>query len=1031
MLLRQLFEALNDAQKKYVDDMMKRSDWSFDETRYDEIFGPGKTRIYLPMPEEAKPNATVIQALDQLGYTITDYRAGYAIAKEQKQYDIRRVLGKNPELLAAWEQTAGGYGDDSHDLMHQVWNVLNDMNYEIVDYGTGILTRENKPEAIGAILSRNKVDPSIINLFANDTYRTSATKDEPDSDHAEEMNTSNQVIVITRDKYEAAEVSTNKKWTSCLNLGGGWEGVDELSQGRGQNAHYLVQDVSIGCIAAYLVKKDDMELKDPIARLSIKPFINSADPTTVAFGVHDKVYHRTGRPYPAAFKTIVHQWANDINASKELDGLYVLHPDAYDYNEYEHDNKKQYHGNFKQDKKTHEEYGNNIQSVPEELRTFGYLQLVAENNPDLCSKIYQYCKSIPQVMAIARIGVNRGYGVITMVDFPDDLIDDNIDSYYDILKDAAESTSSILDQMYRRKPKLVEKLRVMDKKKFLDICETVLKKSYYVLPLEHIMEDTQNIELLSDLAQLKNLTSRHILLLVAKLISAAEHDTATDIIDALVSILRNSATLATSVIDITEYAEKIKNTELLKVIKNRKNIIEESMLELIKQAMSENEIYKIMNNILELENNGITVSDQIRVALLKNRFLSSDEVVSVLENIDDEKIIISYITDQLRSTRLLADIEDKFWGKPTIMKAINKKWLSLVQSMDSMFDYEALTEQCTNKKAIIALLNKGENIGTYATQNIANKLRVHDYIDTDALEIAINLLPHLTSSSYLNTLTEIATVLQEYSEYKHYKEFREEYKNTLLKQIEKDSTMFFTNRFSSLINYDDPELFDAYLNKLIKLDKLDAKAMEKMISKIHEDHNTTRRPLYEKLLPYFEDVVKKYPAEWETYITIYTYDYKPFNLLIIKNTKPSSILWERSEDDNDIKQAKLNRMIELVKDGTDENLQLFIKWLKEDEIPLEVQTVLLKFALEHDYIEMLNALYGSARARKIHTKLDAYFDKIYKYDTLDDALESIGRVDDWPFSSRELRYGEETAFVGQDGKHITVSRGQNGKYIAK
>lgn len=67
MLLRQLFEALNQAQKKYVDDVMQKSEWVFDETRYDDIFGAGNTRIYLPMPENAQPNATVLQTLQQLG----------------------------------------------------------------------------------------------------------------------------------------------------------------------------------------------------------------------------------------------------------------------------------------------------------------------------------------------------------------------------------------------------------------------------------------------------------------------------------------------------------------------------------------------------------------------------------------------------------------------------------------------------------------------------------------------------------------------------------------------------------------------------------------------------------------------------------------------------------------------------------------------------------------------------------------------------------------------------------------------------
>ena len=168
--------------------------------------------------------------------------------------------------------------------------------YEISDYKAGLAKKDNRQIRIGKILT----DPNIIKRFTNDPARAGS-------------NLSNKSkIIISRHPYDVAGMSTDRGWTSCMNLE------------TGSNKKYIAADVKEGTIIAYLVGPGDNDIRKPIARVLIKPFINK-NSGDVALGVSNKVY---GNPPPWFAQTVIN-WADKINSSRKLAGIFVVPSNLY------------------------------------------------------------------------------------------------------------------------------------------------------------------------------------------------------------------------------------------------------------------------------------------------------------------------------------------------------------------------------------------------------------------------------------------------------------------------------------------------------------------------------------------------------------------------------------------------------------------------------------------------------------------------------------------------------------------------------
>lgn len=181
----------------------------------------------------------------------------------------------------------------------EVVSAVKDAGYEIMDYLTGIASKVGDPKRqikIGKLLK----DPEVQNKFANDPQRRSSKNAE-------------FYVVISRHPYDIAGMSTDRGWKSCMNLK------------DGVNRHYVALDVKEGTLIAYVVKSDDKNINRPVGRVLIKPFVNISNSEEIALGVENRVY---GTDVPG-FRQQVVKWADEINNTKDLNGVFTLSNKLY------------------------------------------------------------------------------------------------------------------------------------------------------------------------------------------------------------------------------------------------------------------------------------------------------------------------------------------------------------------------------------------------------------------------------------------------------------------------------------------------------------------------------------------------------------------------------------------------------------------------------------------------------------------------------------------------------------------------------
>lgn len=179
---------------------------------------------------------------------------------------------------------------------------VNSYGYKIINYVDGIASKMGKQVKIGKLLK----DPNNIKKFANDPVRQAAR-------HLNKE----MLVVISRHPYDIAGMSTNRGWTSCMNL--------DTEHNGNNHSHYIPVEIKEGTIIAYLVDANDKNINRPYARVLIKPFVNIANKNEIALGVEDKVYGTAS----SDFTDVVKQWVDNVNDSRKLDGVFELSDDVY------------------------------------------------------------------------------------------------------------------------------------------------------------------------------------------------------------------------------------------------------------------------------------------------------------------------------------------------------------------------------------------------------------------------------------------------------------------------------------------------------------------------------------------------------------------------------------------------------------------------------------------------------------------------------------------------------------------------------
>ena len=123
----------------------------------------------------------------------------------------------------------------------------------------------------------------------------------------------NFYAIVSRHPYDLAGMSTGRGWTSCTNLV------------SGDKSYTIIDDVKNGAMIIYMVRENDLDIQNPVSRITIYPAINEKDPT-------DKIFIG-GESYGAdsiAFNTFVSRFMRLINRGK-AEGVYCVTAGQYSY----------------------------------------------------------------------------------------------------------------------------------------------------------------------------------------------------------------------------------------------------------------------------------------------------------------------------------------------------------------------------------------------------------------------------------------------------------------------------------------------------------------------------------------------------------------------------------------------------------------------------------------------------------------------------------------------------------------------------
>lgn len=156
---------------------------------------------------------------------------------------------------------------------------LKEHNYTISHYLNGKVIEPKYGREMNIAKALNKIDPSgeLTNKFNSDPNRAGAKRLHDDLE-----------VVISKHPHDVAGMSTNRDWTSCM----------EMDIGGYHN--HLKHDLAEGTHVAYLVAKGDHDIKNPISRIALKPFkANDGSghrvlrPEGTTYGIHSTNFEET------------------------------------------------------------------------------------------------------------------------------------------------------------------------------------------------------------------------------------------------------------------------------------------------------------------------------------------------------------------------------------------------------------------------------------------------------------------------------------------------------------------------------------------------------------------------------------------------------------------------------------------------------------------------------------------------------------------------------------------------------------------
>jgi hypothetical protein len=93
-------------------------------------------------------------------------------------------------------------------------------------------------------------------------------------------NESDYILVISRNKRDITEMTGGRDWTSCMNCE------------SGIYREKIKADIAHGTLIAYIIEPNDLEIKNPLGRVLIKPFLSVNDENDVYYKSESKIYSK-------------------------------------------------------------------------------------------------------------------------------------------------------------------------------------------------------------------------------------------------------------------------------------------------------------------------------------------------------------------------------------------------------------------------------------------------------------------------------------------------------------------------------------------------------------------------------------------------------------------------------------------------------------------------------------------------------------------------------------------------------------------
>jgi hypothetical protein len=182
---------------------------------------------------------------------------------------------------------------------------LNEKGYNIVDYVQGLVNKKGDDR----IIKLGKV----LTMLGKDDGRGLNFLQKYNNEKSVQVTGSDYILVISKHPYDIGGMATDRSWTSCMDLRGG------------EYSKFVEVDIEEGTMVSYLLDKNDVNINKPIARISIKPYINIGDENDVLYGIESESV-KYGRQHEGYVKTLVK--ILDI-AQKEKTGIFDRSDNLY------------------------------------------------------------------------------------------------------------------------------------------------------------------------------------------------------------------------------------------------------------------------------------------------------------------------------------------------------------------------------------------------------------------------------------------------------------------------------------------------------------------------------------------------------------------------------------------------------------------------------------------------------------------------------------------------------------------------------